>query len=138
MMSKISTPGISLDKDQHQWEDRLPIYRCTVEKPPSEQRRAKERTDDTVHALPDSSKSRAQVSRLRNDKVAPSLDSSPSDLSFGGGFVAMGAPMHRSHLRQLRSRTATTFELQKVDFQASKRQSHTSIGFLEGRSTIWR
>jgi hypothetical protein len=34
--SEIGVPGICLDQDHHQRIDRLPIYRCTVEKTPSE------------------------------------------------------------------------------------------------------
>jgi hypothetical protein len=42
-ISEIVVPGIYSDQDHHQQIDRLPIYCCTVEKPPSEKQRASTR-----------------------------------------------------------------------------------------------
>uniref|UniRef100_A0A2N9IRR1 Uncharacterized protein n=1 Tax=Fagus sylvatica TaxID=28930 RepID=A0A2N9IRR1_FAGSY len=76
-ISEIVVPGIYSDQDHHQQIDRLPIYCCTVEKPPSEKQRASTRrrkcpaTMFTRLVPPHLSKLRTGASQLRFKKMAP-------------------------------------------------------------------
>ena len=94
--SKISIPGICLDQYHHQRINRFSIYRCTVEKTPSDKQRASTRQRrnrrrySRAPAPPHGLKPRTRASKLQNGRLASISDSSPADLPFGGGTASIG------------------------------------------------